>query len=95
MGASTSYSFESGLTLGLAYHQNEFADVEGTNSIKDGDIQRIALLGANYSLGGFYVGATYSEGSNWEVNDNGDAYDSRGAELYTYYHFEKWSTSNA
>ncbi|WP_112480955.1 porin [Vibrio variabilis] len=88
MGASTSYSFENGLTLGLAYHQNELTDIENASNINDGDIQRIALLGANYSLGGFYVGATYSEGSNWEVNDNAEFYDSRGAELYTYYHFE-------
>ncbi|MBJ7883279.1 hypothetical protein JEM65_21940, partial [Gelidibacter salicanalis] len=37
MGASTLYTVMDGLTIGLAYHQNEFDDVNaGVKNIKDG-----------------------------------------------------------
>ncbi len=49
-GASTRHT--DGLTIGLA-HQNEFDDVDaGVKNIKDGDTQRIGLLGVNYTNDG-------------------------------------------
>ena len=65
MGASTLYTVMDGLTIGLAYHQNEFDDVDaGVKNIKDGDTQRIGLLGVNYTNNSLFVGFTYSQGSN-------------------------------
>ncbi|PMG62585.1 porin [Vibrio splendidus] len=89
IGASTLYTVMDGLTIGLAYHQNEFDDVDSTvQNIKDGDTQRIGLLGVNYTNDGLFVGFTYSQGSNWETTSQSEFYDHRGAEFFTYYHFE-------
>ncbi|MCW8336575.1 porin, partial [Vibrio paucivorans] len=61
MGVSTLYTVADGLTVGLAYHQNEFDDIDaGVKNIQDGDTQRIGLLGVNYVNNGLFVGLTYS-----------------------------------
>ncbi len=90
IGASALYKIQDNLTLGFAYHQNELADLKNvdSNNIQNGDIARLALLGLNYTTDQLFVGMTYSQGYNWEITDAQRFYDSRGAELYTYYHFE-------
>ncbi|MEL0611303.1 porin, partial [Vibrio echinoideorum] len=60
MGASTLYTITDGLTIVLSYHENEFDDVyAGVKNIKDGDTQRMGLLGVNYTNNGLFVGFTY------------------------------------
>ncbi|EKA7398766.1 porin [Vibrio parahaemolyticus] len=92
LGASISYKPVSGVTLGAAYHQNELEDLTaGTIGVKDGDSMRIMLLGANYSKDGFYAGATFHLGENWEAVSQGNTdvmIDTLGGEIYTYYHFD-------
>ncbi|MCZ8498008.1 hypothetical protein O9929_05730 [Vibrio lentus] len=80
------YTIAGWLTIGLAYHQNEFDDVDSTvQNIKDGDTQRIGLLEiVNYTNDGLFVGFTYSQGSNWETTSQSRFYDHRGAEFFTY-----------
>ncbi|WP_210473082.1 porin [Vibrio crassostreae] len=93
MGASITYKPFNGVTLGAAYHQNELDDLStSVEGAKDGDNMRIMLLGANYSNGGFYAGATFHVGENWESvetsTNNNVLMDTLGGEIYTYYHFE-------
>ncbi|HFV9295511.1 TPA: porin [Serratia fonticola] len=89
IGASVVYKIMEGLTAGVAYQQNEFDDIVlGVKNIKDGDIQRIGLLGINYVSGGLYIGLTYSQGNNWEATSQAEFYDSRGVEFFTSYYFE-------
>ncbi|WP_413112170.1 porin [Thaumasiovibrio sp. DFM-14] len=89
LGASATYRVMDGMTIGLAYHQNELTDFDGNTNINEGDTARIALVGVNYSKSNFYAGLTYSHGSNWEVTNEANFYDHRGTEFYTYYHFEQ------
>ena len=59
--------------------------------VENGDNMRIMLLGANYSNGGFYAGATFHVGENWEAVSQGGTdvmFDTLGGEIYTYYHFD-------
>ncbi|MFA0703972.1 porin, partial [Vibrio sp. 10N.222.48.A8] len=71
-GASITYKPVDGVTLGAAYHQNEIADLDsGVVGVENGDNMRIMLLGANYSNGGFYAGATFHVGENWEAVSQG------------------------
>lgn len=92
MGASLTYKPANGITLGVAYHQNDLSDVDtSVVGAKDGDTMRIGLVGANYTNGGFYTGVTFHVGENWEAVNNGGTdvlMDTLGGELYSYYHFE-------
>ena len=92
MGASITYKPVDGVTLGAAYHQNEVADLDASVvGVENGDNMRIMLLGANYSNGGFYAGATFHVGENWEAVSQGGTdvmFDTLGGEIYTYYHFD-------
>lgn len=91
-GSLTYKGFE-GFTLGASYLQNEISAITkgAVAGIKDGDHMRIMLLGANYTNGGFYAGATFHVGENWEAVSQGAQdimMDTLGGEIYTYYHFE-------
>ncbi|MDN3682901.1 porin [Vibrio tapetis subsp. quintayensis] len=88
LGASALYKLNDQINIGFAYHQNEMTDLDTGTNIQNGDTARLALLGANYSDGSLYVGATYSQGNNWEITDQNYFFDSRGAEIYTYYHLD-------
>ncbi|MGR5252062.1 porin [Vibrio astriarenae] len=93
MGASITYKGIEGVTLGAAYHQNELDDVtSNVDGAKSGDHMRIMLVGANYSNGGFYAGATFHVGENWEAVETSSTtnalMDTIGGEIYTYYDFD-------
>ncbi|GAL26597.1 outer membrane porin putative [Vibrio variabilis] len=93
MGASLTYRGIEGVTLGAAYHQNELDEVtSNVQGAESGDHMRIMLLGANYTSGGFYAGATFQVGENWESvetsHDSNILMDTIGGEVYTYYQFE-------
>jgi predicted porin len=92
LGASMQYRGIEGITLGASYHQNELDNVSSNVAgAKDGDMMRIMLVGANYTNGGLYVGATAHVGENWEsveTSTTGNVLiDTLGGEIYTYYHF--------
>ena len=95
IGASANYKLTDSITVGLAYHQNEFDDLDaGVNNIKDGDKQNIGLLALSYSSTDLFLGFTASQASNWEVNDTGDFFDSRGVEFFAgYFVTDKFRTT--
>ncbi|MGL4475193.1 MAG: porin [Shewanella sp.] len=88
LGVSVQYSPAEGYTLGLAYHQNDMSNFSVGTNLSGDQTSRIAMLAANYTGESFYLGTSINQGSNWEVNSQGQFYDSIGYELYTYYHFE-------
>lgn len=93
ISASITYKGIEGVTLGASYLQNEISEITDGSvaGAKDGDHMRIMLLGANYTNGGFYAGATFHVGENWEAVSQGGEdvmMDTLGGEIYTYYHFE-------
>ncbi|USD66154.1 porin [Vibrio sp. SCSIO 43136] len=92
MSASITYKPVAGVSLGAAYQQNDITDLDGNvTGVENGDSMRIMLLGANYSDGSFYAGATFHVGENWEAVKQGGTdvlFDTIGGEFYTYYHLE-------
>ncbi|MBY5946742.1 porin [Photobacterium rosenbergii] len=63
---STSYDFESGLSLGVAYLENkvEVAKASEVNGLEDGDKQTALTVGGQYVAGGLKVAAVYTKGEN-------------------------------
>lgn len=63
---STSYDFESGLSLGVAYLENkvEVAQASEVNGLEDGDKQTALTVGGQYVAGGLKVAAVYTKGEN-------------------------------
>ncbi|GAL14591.1 outer membrane porin putative [Vibrio astriarenae] len=93
LGGSLLYSGIENVSIGVAYQQNEVNDLNlSVDGIKDGDMMRILLLGANYSDKHWYLGATAHVGENWESIETSSAtnamFDTWGAEFYGYYHFD-------
>ncbi|OAN18042.1 porin [Photobacterium jeanii] len=63
--ASTSYDFDFGLSLGVAYLENKVS-VDGgadVNGLKDGDKQKAATFGGQYVRDGLKVSAVYTKGN--------------------------------
>ena len=86
MGASANYKLTDNITFGLAYHQNEFADLDaGVKNVKNGDNQRLSLMALSYSTSDLFLGLTASQGQNWEINDTAEFYDSKGVEFFAGY----------
>ncbi|MGR5063223.1 porin [Photobacterium sp. DNB22_13_2] len=63
---STSYDFDSGVSLGVAYLENKVEVVKATdvNGLEDGDKQTALTVGGQYVAGGLKVAAVYTKGEN-------------------------------
>ncbi|MGF1700418.1 porin [Photobacterium makurazakiensis] len=66
VAVSSSYDFDSGLSLGVAYLENkvEVENGENVNGLEDGDKQTAVTLGGQYVAGGLKVAAVYTMGEN-------------------------------
>ncbi|MFM2625858.1 porin [Vibrio owensii] len=93
LGGSILYRGIEGVSVGLAYHQNEVNDLNMTvDGVENCDMMRILLIGANYTGEHLYLGATAHIGENWESIETSSStnsmIDTWGAEVYAYYHFD-------
>lgn len=63
---STSYDFDYGLSLGVAYLENkvEVSTATDVNGLEDGDKQTALTVGGQYVAGGLKVAAVYTKGEN-------------------------------
>jgi len=66
IAASTSYDFDSGLSIGAAYLENKVQIDSGTdiNGLEDGDKQAALSIGAQYINGGLKLASVYTQGEN-------------------------------
>ncbi|MGF1680160.1 porin [Photobacterium minamisatsumaniensis] len=66
VAVSSSYDFDSGLSLGAAYLENKVEVENGVNvnGLEDGDKQTAVTLGGQYVAGGLKVAAVYTMGEN-------------------------------
>jgi predicted porin len=88
LGGSLVYSPAPFVQLGAAYYQNRYTDVTPGHGIDEGDTGHLAMLGAKYADGTWFLASNLVHGENWEIAENGQFYDSLGAQVYGHYHFE-------
>ncbi|MCM2681387.1 porin [Echinimonas agarilytica] len=87
-GVSMVYHAPYEIDLGVAYNRTEL-DVDGTVNVAglNDDYTDALAFSANYGkyADAIYLAAVYYKGTNHEIDDSGEIFDSKGTEIYGHY----------